>query len=103
MCSADQRFIFQAEYAASFKHIFPGQMVKLCCTHRPLEFRAADDFTKKLIGLEEDVVLKEDVINSNYPLFPQNAIVQIMQTPPHLQAQAEMCIVIEICACRDHP
>ena len=68
-----------------------------------LEFRRADDFAEELIGLQQDVVLKKDVVNADDAFFAQDAVVEIGQPAPHLEADAEMRIVIEIGAGRNDP
>src|ERR1041385_3428758 len=98
MCRAEKRFVFQVEHAAALKYIFAGEMVKLGGAHGSLKFGDADHLTKEMIGLEQDIILKENVVNANDSLFTQDPIVQAMQSPPHLEANAEMCIVVKICS-----
>src|SRR5438105_2244903 len=103
MSGAEQRFVFEAEDAAAFKDVFACEMVKLGRADRPLKFRPADYFAEELVGFKENVVLKEYVVNPDNAFFPQYAIVKVVQTPAHLETNAEMGIVIEVCAGGDHP
>src|SRR6266513_4850178 len=98
MSGTEQRFVFEAEDAAAFQHVFAGKVMKLRSAYRPLKFRPADHFAEELVGFEENVVLKEDVVNADNAFFPQYAVVEIVQAPPHLKANPEMGIVVEVCA-----
>src|SRR2546425_13086973 len=78
-------------------------MMELGRAHCSLKFRRADYLAEELIRFEEYVILKEDVVNADDSLLTQNAVIQIVQAAPHFKADAEMRIVIEICACGDNP
>src|SRR5947207_14270455 len=103
MSGTEHRFVFEAEDAAAFKDVFARKMMKLGSADRPLKFRPADHFAEELVGFEENVVLKEDVVNPDDDFFPQYAVVEIVQAPPHLEANPEMGIVVDVCAGGNHP
>src|ERR1051325_6599377 len=96
MGGSNQRFVLKPQDAAAFEDIFAGKVMKLGGTYCALKFRRTDHFAEELIGFEQNVVLKEDVVDSNNALFPQNPIVQIVLPAPHLEANAKVGIVVEV-------
>ena len=103
MCRAEQRLVLQAQHPAAFKDIFArqGDGIPRCSWFA--EIPALDHFAEKMIGFQQDVIFKENVVDADNAFFPQNTVVQIMQAAPHLETNAEMRIVVQIRAGRNDP
>ena len=68
--------LLQAELAAALVNVFAQQIVKFVGAHRALEFGSLDDFPYERVGVEQHVVVKENVVDANDAVTVQFHVVQ---------------------------
>ena len=99
----DERGIFEAEFAFALVDVFAEEVVKFVGAHGALEFAALDDLADEGVGVEQNVVVEEDVVNADDPAFAEVDVVEERRAAVELHIEAVMDVVVEVGARGDDP
>ena len=99
----DERGVFEAEFAFALVDVFAEEVVKFVGAHGPLEFAAADDLADEGVGVEEDGVIEEDVVDADDVAFAELDVVEERRAAVELHVEAIMDVVVEVGAGGDDP
>src|ERR671929_1467250 len=97
------RLIVDSQFSLALAHITSGAEMKLGCRHRFLKLRRLDHPSKKRIGIEQNRIIKEDVVNPHDFFVAQNNIGSVRVALMHRQPQSEMRVMIKISTGRNNP
>ncbi len=88
--------MLEAQLVLTTAQVLAAQEVELGRTHRALELRSRDDLAEERVGVEQHVVVEEDVVDADDALFAQFHVVGLVRALVHGQPEAEVRIVVEI-------
>src|SRR5947199_10386255 len=71
--------------------------------HSLLKLGRFDHTTEKLVSIEEHRIIEEDVIDTHDLFIAQHDIRSLGVAFVHGKTDAEMCVVIKVCAGGDYP
>ncbi len=99
----DERGIFEAEFALALADVFAEEIMEFVGAHGPLELATADDLADEGVGVEQDGVVEEDVVDADDVAFAQFDVVEKRRAAVQLHVEAVMDVVVEVGARGDDP
>ena len=98
-----QRATREAEGTLALRDHRTDQVVELGRAHLALELRREEDLPVEGVGVEEHLVVEDDVVDAHDLVAPERDVVEIRAPPVHREADPEVGVVIEIRPGGDDP
>ncbi len=100
---AEHGGVFDAEFTFALTDVFSHEKVEFIAPHGPLKLGPLDDFAHESIGVEQDIVIKEDIVDTDDSFVTEFDVIEEWGAGVKFHAQAEMEVMIEVCARGDDP
>ena len=95
--------ITQPELVLSRGKILPHHVVQLGGGHVVCVLWRGQDLADELVGLQQDVVVEQNVVDPDHAVLAENPVVELVASLVHRQPESEVGIVVEVRPGRHDP